>query len=1130
MILRTTVRVRIKSIMRRLSNIKLINWHFFNNETIPLDGDTLITGDNGAGKSTLIDALQVVIIANLKKVRFNSSAMEDRTTRDIRTYLRGKTGIEGKANYQRNEDFSSYIVLEITRTKTNLPYLIGVVFDYFHTTGEEEHVFFRIDEEPLKDSLFFKGPGELRNRGEFFSYLKAREIKHQQYRNDINRYIYDLRHLFGGAKESFFSLFTKGISFSPLTNLRSFVYDYILEEQTLDVESMQDYFEKVRQVEQLIETTRAEIADLEQIEARYGEIEKLRDTLKTNDYMVQRASYEAKLAETSLKMQQETELKQEKTALEEKISLKRKQKEKFKEELRSLEEAMQENEARRREEELKRHLEQLREKLTLLEEKEKQVRHLLQAECAELNSLAAVLERLEAPAPLKRSLQAAKDTWKKAAEAKKPAEAFPHDPGKAAAAWSGAVDWLRLQVERWQVRREELGEEEKRLKALIENLEQNRVLGPESPTMKLKQVLEEHLLASGGEVAPVHVFCEAIDLKDETWRNALEGYLHTQKFDLLVPPDLFDQALSLYERHKFSRQIERVGLVNSARLLKEARPAQAGSLAEEITASPDYVAAYANWLLGAVIKCNSESELKKYRRAITASCMLYQNHSARQIPKNRYETPFIGREAIRTQLARNRESLQLVQKEQAELKAKLKQADTVSALSSDKSDRYNHWQEECSALFQIEQVTAELEAVQGQIMALDFSEYDRLEKEHSGKSAALETLDGELQELHRQEGSLEAELRASGEQLEQLACESGRLKEQLDTFTDRLSAELGERCSQKWDKEVKARRPAALYANYSSSREGINTKIGRQRESLVKERSEYTNCYSFPGDPESDNNDAFRLRYQLLIDSHLHQYEDQAREALEKARQSFQEHFIARLGEYIERARQEINELNRALKGMRFGTEEYFFSLTARAETRHYHSMITDSGVYEGSIFRPAFFEKHGDAINDLFNEITNRDNELVDTVHELTDYRNYLDFDIIITDDMGNKSSFSRVARDKSGGETQVPFYVAILASFYQAYQLYRKADGDTLRLVVFDEAFNRMDADRIEEAIRFMQKLGFQAIIVIPTGRIQLVAPYMHTNLVVMKENFTSFIERVSRKDLSAVWDGEEQGISPG
>ena len=112
--------------MRHLTKVKLINWHFFTDETIIVDGSTLITGDNGSGKSTLVDAIQVAIVANLKKVRFNSSAMEDRTTRDLKSYLRGKTGTEGRTTFLRNHDFSSYIVLEITHTLSGKPYLIGL--------------------------------------------------------------------------------------------------------------------------------------------------------------------------------------------------------------------------------------------------------------------------------------------------------------------------------------------------------------------------------------------------------------------------------------------------------------------------------------------------------------------------------------------------------------------------------------------------------------------------------------------------------------------------------------------------------------------------------------------------------------------------------------------------------------------------------------------------------------------------------------------------------------------------------------------------------------------------------------------------------------------------------------------
>ncbi len=1098
--------------MRHLTKIKLINWHFFTNETIPVDGDTLITGDNGAGKSTLIDAIQVVIIGNLKKVRFNSSAMEDRTTRDIRTYLRGKTGVEGKTNYLRNEDFSSYIVLEITRTTTNTPYLIGVAFDYYHTTGEEEHVFFRIDEEHLHDELFFKSPQELRNRGEFFDYLKARDVKFQQYRNDLNRYIYDLRQLFGGAKESFFSLFTKGISFSPITELRSFVYDYILEEHHLDVENMQEYFEKFRQVEQMIEDTKNEIAALEKIETCYSDIEKLHDTLKINDYMVSRGAYEVKLNESREKTQEKNKFLDRKEELQKQIDEARVNKEQIKETLRNLEVLMGENEAKRKEEELDRHLQQLREKLEEREILEENLVHHFKAEAKEFEQLLDILRNLNAPLEITGVLLEAKEAWSQAAESG--GVIFPEKTAVYTEAWAEAISWLLLQKYQWQKEKEDLRQEEARLEKMIGDLENNQVLGKESPTMKLKGVLEENLAEAGGQAVPVHIFCEAIDIDNERWRNAIEGYLHTQKFDLLVPPAFFDEALSLYENHKYTLHIERVGLVNTGKLLQEKREPDQNSLAEEISASIDYVSAYANRLLGSVIKCDSERELKKFRRSITDSCMLYQNHTARQIPRSRYETPYIGKEAIRTQLLTTRRLLEEAGRQRVKIEGNLQASAPADSFSTDKSDRYKYWSEEIGKLQEKEKLSAALEKAQKELLSLDFSEYERLEGEYAQKLQERDRLDEQLQDLNKDLGGVEYKIQYINQQLENLARQEKEAQQLLTRFEEQLNEDILEQCRHKWKNEAQERKPEVLYQNYSKNREGINTKINNQRNKLIKMRTEYVYSYNFPGDPESQDNRAFNQRYRTLIDSHLQDYEKQAREAREKAEHSFQEHFIARLGEYIKLAREEIKELNRALQGMRFGTEEYRFSLMAKAETKHFYDMIMDSGVYEGSIFRPAFYEKYGHAINDLFNEIANRDSELQETMHALTDYRTYLDFDIIITDQMGNKSSFSKVARDKSGGETQVPFYVAILASFYQVYQLYRQSDK--LRLVVFDEAFNRMDADRIEEAIRFMQKLGFQAMIVAPTGRIQLIVPYMNTNLVVMKENFSSFIEKVTRREL--------------
>ncbi|NLB85340.1 MAG: AAA family ATPase, partial [Acholeplasmataceae bacterium] len=37
--------------MKKLTKIKLINWHLFSNQTIEINNNTLISGENGSGKS-----------------------------------------------------------------------------------------------------------------------------------------------------------------------------------------------------------------------------------------------------------------------------------------------------------------------------------------------------------------------------------------------------------------------------------------------------------------------------------------------------------------------------------------------------------------------------------------------------------------------------------------------------------------------------------------------------------------------------------------------------------------------------------------------------------------------------------------------------------------------------------------------------------------------------------------------------------------------------------------------------------------------------------------------------------------------------------------------------------------------
>lgn len=78
--------------MLSLTRIFLHNWHRFDHRMIEVEDSLYLAGANGTGKSSVLDAMQVVLIADLQKIRLNSSAQQgqERSERTLDTYVRGK--------------------------------------------------------------------------------------------------------------------------------------------------------------------------------------------------------------------------------------------------------------------------------------------------------------------------------------------------------------------------------------------------------------------------------------------------------------------------------------------------------------------------------------------------------------------------------------------------------------------------------------------------------------------------------------------------------------------------------------------------------------------------------------------------------------------------------------------------------------------------------------------------------------------------------------------------------------------------------------------------------------------------------------------------------------------------------
>ena len=137
-------------------------------------------------------------------------------------------------------------------------------------------------------------------------------------------------------------------------------------------------------------------------------------------------------------------------------------------------------------------------------------------------------------------------------------------------------------------------------------------------------------------------------------------------------------------------------------------------------------------------------------------------------------------------------------------------------------------------------------------------------------------------------------------------------------------------------------------------------------------------------------------------------------------------------------------------------------------------------------------------------------------SIKKFTDYRTYLVFDLIVTDDRGNEQRLSRTLLKKSGGETQIPFYIALLASFSQVCRIRNKNQNNTIRVILLDEAFSKMDGERIQESIRLLRRFGLQAIFSAPPEKIPDIAPLADRTIVVYKDGGHAFTRHFDPKQM--------------
>ena len=633
-------------------------------------------------------------------------------------------------------------------------------------------------------------------------------------------------------------------------------------------------------------------------------------------------------------------------------------------------------------------------------------------------------------------------------------------------------------------------------------------------------LLNEQLTKHFGKSIEIKPLCEYIEVKDEKWRNALEGYLNSQRFDLIVEPEYFEYALLVYEEYKNKRGIYGVGIVDVAKLAKYGNVALKETLADQLECKNTYARWYVNMLLSKVHCVDDVTQLRNYPTAITPTCMLYKNYTARALNPRIYNKPYIGLGAIKIQLKTIEQQLETLQQEIKQQKVKLEALkNTQSLLKKSNADKILY---RIDLLDKYHSLEKEYQEVNERYQKLELDDsIISLQEECEAVKKQLDQTKKEKENALMKKGSLENNLETFKEQLEQTQESCDVLHEKIIQFEmDHL--ELSQKADQKvivyLKRFVKDFKSMKNEIDYQKS---VSQDKARQVESQIEMKmKDYNNEYNIGFENSLKDIESYKHRFHQLKDMDIVSKEEKTRQAKLKCEESFKTSFISGLNEKIENAKKDIYELNKGLAQRDFNGETYEFcvSPTSRDDFKEYYKIIQSGKEYmANNLLSETLNENQRRIMDELFIKLSSveNDQETEKMLLEYTDYRNYLDYDIKIKYNSGDFAYFSKVNKEKSGGETQTPFYVIMAASFEQVVRNRNQNEGFGC-VVIFDEAFNNMDEQRIQEMIKFYNEREIQTFIAVPPSRASTIIPYVNTRLLVIKQNQHSFVEGFRDEEL--------------
>ncbi|MHA9738558.1 SbcC/MukB-like Walker B domain-containing protein [Robinsoniella peoriensis] len=1063
--------------MVKLRQVRLINWYGFSQITVPVGFFTLVAGKNGNGKSVFLDAVKYALYGDTV---FNKST-ENKGSRTVPSYTRGLLDATA-GTYMRSADkmpnVYTHIVLEMEEAELERCFILGAAIDTDSGNGFKTQRYV-IENKSLSDIAH-----TYEKDGQWIPYRTAElqkvyGLKMMDVKEGLSKFMQRTGLRLSDEQLAAFRRKLRSImSYDPNAKIDQFIRESVLDKKVVDFSKLVEAKNNIDTLTANFEIIDEEIKELEGIISLFEELQRARNVILADDVKLAHRRY----------------LKYDRTI----------------------------KDASRKMEIAERQIAEDEKKLDVIASREKEKRNAYHSAKDNLNSMDCAKAIVEAEEALQKAREEERGLQKEK-------EALCDFQSKVSEllAWFGEEQYLireqrilcsltedniaRVQKESCvsaffgEIKhyREEILSKITRIKdalqdnqkeqdecqQIIKDCEARKTTFSEIPDYVALKNEINHEFEKRGIQSEARFACEyVLGVRDEAWRDSIEGYLGRRRYTILVEPEYYDIADDVLNvsRNKYAH------LFNTKLLMKK-----------QITSEDDSVVRFIE-VKNPVAKKYFEYQLGRFHAADKAKVRNYENAMSKEgrvsVAMDSY---FLRFDKIRFYCL-GQESIELNRIKAVKRLEKLKQI-------------YSDYHEQLSEQKVKESYLDIQMQFFGECNYDACQEYEIAVRACSGKAAELAALKDaqknnlEYMELARRVGILEQELAAAEterksvyenrSEMQTLHATSKKDYEKAGEDIAIVKKELNEYRLINAPVSRKAIEDYNKFAANGNSGPGGILKDRPRAERRLKDAGEDLRggqaAYNAhrSGDnrlPMTDSSIAdYQARKSRIWMDDREEIQRKLKEQTRRYEDIFKNEFVLTVLKSCESARDDLKLINAELSRLEFKSK-YAFEVKYVKDGSDYENILEyakylkereDLGTISGQMTMDsmtAYSDDKGEELERDIKKIINRIVEYNDKeqIEHYADYRNYMTYEILLTNDVLTKAKLSKQSGYNSGAEVQIPYMLILLSALLMIYN----DKSNSTRLVFIDEPFAKMDPTNVKIMLGFMKEQNLQMIFCAP------------------------------------------------